>query len=165
MSIGSRICTHRGVFIAISAIAAMTLVVGCMPEKKTDEELAKLSKADAGTSAPTDAGGGGSTTPADTSGGGSSTTTDTGGGGSTTPADTSGGSTTKKCSEQECLASHPNTPPCGAWACENDACKQIWKKLGESCKANNCQVSCACVQTPKKKQLTCLPPKPPGKGG
>ncbi len=133
MSIGSRICTHRGVFIAISAIAAMTLVVGCMPEKKTDEELAKLSKADAGTSAPTDAGG--------------------------------GGSTTKKCSEQECVASHPNTPPCGAWACENDACKQIWKKLGESCKANNCQVSCTCVKTPKKQQLTCLPPKPPGKGG
>ena len=172
MSIDSTMHNHRGVFIAISAIAALTLVVGCMPDKKTDDELAKLSKADAGTSAPTDSGGGSSTT-TDTGGGGSSTASDTGGGGSSTTPDTSGGGGSMtpadtrgeapfQCTPDICLSTHPKTPACGAWKCVKNVCKTTWLPNGAPCKTDKCQANCKCIKLPKNQTPNCLPPKSGG---
>ena len=166
MSIGSTMDNHRGVFIAITAIAALTLVVGCMPEKKNTGDPILSGSAD--TSAPTDTGGGGSTT-TDTTGDGSSTATDTsGGGGSTTPADTSGGGggPQPECKIFEDCTKKGIAPACKVWKCKANECKAepTVALQGTDCKTAGCPKDCKCIKPPNKAILNCLPPKPPKKG-
>ena len=58
MKTQARKCTPIPLLTALSTVAVLTLVVGCMPDKKSDAVLGDLSKTDAGALAPTDASGG-----------------------------------------------------------------------------------------------------------
>ncbi len=171
MSIVSTLHNQRGLFLAISTVAALTLVLGCMPDKKTDDELAEVSKTDAGTSAPTDAGDGDSTTQDTTAGdsstpggpsdGGSTPPVDTSDGGPTTPADTSSGGDTspKECTTAMECASKKAPPPCKVWLCtKSNMCQPVPNPKLKGTKCSPCpQKQCTCKQPLKEFGLKCLP--------